>query len=133
MSRSAPSHHAPLLPLVVIPSSTLLTGTHALINSYTPLPDLIDKNTKEIRQDDDKTVYKTLEDIGDDLPDHSPRFILLSYPMTLVRALFYSHHLTNPVIPLLLSFLSFAPFCPFSPSPPPHHHRHHYPTRTNLP
>ncbi|KAK3939819.1 hypothetical protein QBC46DRAFT_364590 [Diplogelasinospora grovesii] len=44
---------------------------------------MIDKQTKEIRQDDDKTVYKTLEDIGDDLPDHSPRFILLSYPLTL--------------------------------------------------
>ena len=47
--------------------------------------DLIDKNTKEIKQDDDKVVYKTLEEIGDDLPDHSPRFILLSYPLTLVR------------------------------------------------
>ncbi|KAM3467879.1 hypothetical protein MY5147_008488 [Beauveria neobassiana] len=44
---------------------------------------LVDKNTQEIRQDDDKTVYKTLEEIGDDLPDHSPRFVLLSYPLTL--------------------------------------------------
>ncbi|KAK4226189.1 hypothetical protein QBC38DRAFT_481219 [Podospora fimiseda] len=44
---------------------------------------LIDKTTKEIRQDDDKTVYTSLEEIQDDLPDHSPRFILLSYPMTL--------------------------------------------------
>lgn len=43
----------------------------------------IDKQTKEIRQDDDKVVYKTLEDIGDDLPDHSPRYVLLSYPLTL--------------------------------------------------
>lgn len=47
--------------------------------------DMIDKATKEIKQDDDKTVYKSLEEIGDDLPDHSPRFVLLSYPMTLVR------------------------------------------------
>lgn len=46
--------------------------------------DLIDKTTKEIKQDDDKVVYKTLEEIGDDLPDHSPRFVLLSYPLTLV-------------------------------------------------
>jgi hypothetical protein len=46
--------------------------------------DMIDKATKEIKQDDDKTVYKSLEEIGDDLPDHSPRFVLLSYPMTLV-------------------------------------------------
>ncbi|KAK3319280.1 hypothetical protein B0H66DRAFT_533781 [Apodospora peruviana] len=44
---------------------------------------MIDKNTKEIRQDDEGTVYKTLEEIGDDLPDHSPRFVLLSYPLTL--------------------------------------------------
>lgn len=45
---------------------------------------MIDKTTLEIKQDDDKTTYKSLEEIGDDLPDHSPRFILLSYPMTLV-------------------------------------------------
>ncbi|KAK1998954.1 GMF family protein [Colletotrichum falcatum] len=43
----------------------------------------IDKNTHEIRQDDDKIVYKSLEEISDDLPDHSPRFVLLSYPLTL--------------------------------------------------
>lgn len=45
---------------------------------------MIDKHTLEIKQDEDKTVYKTLEDIGEDLPDHSPRFVLLSYPLTLV-------------------------------------------------
>ncbi|EGS22023.1 uncharacterized protein CTHT_0039080 [Thermochaetoides thermophila DSM 1495] len=44
---------------------------------------LIDKQTKEIRQDDDKTVYKSLDELAEDLPDHSPRFILLSYPLTL--------------------------------------------------
>ena len=44
---------------------------------------MIDKNTKEIRQDEDKTVYKSLDEIAEDLPDHSPRYILLSYPMTL--------------------------------------------------
>ncbi|PBP21555.1 GMF family protein [Diplocarpon rosae] len=43
----------------------------------------IDKKTLEIKQDDDKTVYTNLEEIGDDLPDHSPRFVLLSYPLTL--------------------------------------------------
>ena len=48
---------------------------------------MIDKKTLEIRQDDDKTVYKSLEEIADDLPDHSPRFILLSYPLTLVGGL----------------------------------------------
>jgi len=44
---------------------------------------LIDKHTLEIRQDEDGTVYKDLQEIADDLPDHSPRFILLSYPLTL--------------------------------------------------
>ncbi|KAI2607477.1 glia maturation factor beta [Hypoxylon fragiforme] len=43
----------------------------------------IDKKTYEIRQDDDKVVYKSLGEIGDDLPDNSPRYILLSYPITL--------------------------------------------------
>ncbi len=45
--------------------------------------DFIDRNTKEIRQDDDKTVYKSLDELADDLPENSPRFVLLSYPMTL--------------------------------------------------
>ena len=44
---------------------------------------LIDRTTKEIRQDEEKTVYKSLDEIADDLPENSPRFVLLSYPMTL--------------------------------------------------
>ncbi|PTB70761.1 glia maturation factor beta [Trichoderma citrinoviride] len=44
---------------------------------------LIDKSTHEIRQDDDKTTYTSLDEIADDLPDHAPRFILLSYPLTM--------------------------------------------------
>jgi hypothetical protein len=47
--------------------------------------DMIDKKTHEIRQDEDKVVYKSLGEIADDLPDNSPRYILLSYPLTLVR------------------------------------------------
>ncbi|RDL30831.1 uncharacterized protein BP5553_10176 [Venustampulla echinocandica] len=43
----------------------------------------IDKNTLEIKQDEDQTVYKDLQDIAEELPDHSPRFVLLSYPLTL--------------------------------------------------
>ncbi|KAF7903541.1 uncharacterized protein EAF01_006590 [Botrytis porri] len=43
----------------------------------------IDKSNLEIKQDEDGVVYKDIESIGDDLPDHSPRFILLSYPCTL--------------------------------------------------
>ena len=49
---------------------------------------MIDKHTLEIKQDEEKTVYKNLEEIGDDLPDHSPRFVLLSYPLTLVSTHF---------------------------------------------
>ncbi|PHH75527.1 hypothetical protein CDD82_4404 [Ophiocordyceps australis] len=44
---------------------------------------LIDKNTHEIRQDEDATIYRSLDDVATDLPDHAPRFVLLSYPMTL--------------------------------------------------
>ncbi|KAL2266908.1 hypothetical protein VTJ83DRAFT_4185 [Remersonia thermophila] len=44
---------------------------------------LIDKQTKEIRQDEDERVYTSLDELADDLPDHSPRFVLLSYPLTL--------------------------------------------------
>ena len=52
--------------------------------SLTPPPsDLIDKQTHEIKQDEDKTVYKSLDEIAEDLPDHTPRFVLLSYPLTL--------------------------------------------------
>lgn len=55
---------------------------YLLISSHPS--DFIDKTTLEIKQDEEGTVYKDLESIGDDLPDHSPRFILLSYPCTLV-------------------------------------------------
>ncbi|KAL7921101.1 hypothetical protein ACQKWADRAFT_296264 [Trichoderma austrokoningii] len=44
---------------------------------------LIDKATYEIRQDDDATVYTSLDEIADDLPDSIPRFIFLSYPLTM--------------------------------------------------
>lgn len=47
--------------------------------------DMIDKATKEIKQDEDKIVYKNLDDIAEDLPDNVPRFIILSYPVTLVN------------------------------------------------
>ena len=63
-----------------------------------PSKDMIDKQTKEIRQDEDETVYKSLEELADDLPDHSPRFVLLSYPLTLVRTSF-SLNPTRPQSP----------------------------------
>ncbi|KAG5952161.1 hypothetical protein E4U53_001483 [Claviceps sorghi] len=47
---------------------------------------MIDKNTHEIRQAlddyDEARVYKSLQEVAEDLPDHTPRFVLLSYPMT---------------------------------------------------
>ena len=69
--------------LLILSPGTVRKGPKLIV--LTLQTDLIDKTTKEIRQDDDKVVYKTLEEIGDDLPDHSPRFVLLSYPLTLVR------------------------------------------------
>ncbi|KAL7937942.1 glia maturation factor beta [Trichoderma chlorosporum] len=44
---------------------------------------LIDKTSHEIHQDNDKVTYTTLDEIAEDLPDHVPRFILLSYPLTM--------------------------------------------------
>lgn len=66
--------------------------------------DLIDKVTLEIRLDDEGIVYHDLEELGEELPDHAPRFILLSYPLTLVSP-------PPPPIPSLLLL----------PNPPPHH------------
>jgi len=42
----------------------------------------INKKTLEISQVDEETYTKVAE-IGDELPDHAPRFVLLSYPLTL--------------------------------------------------
>ncbi|RMZ87596.1 hypothetical protein DV736_g5183, partial [Chaetothyriales sp. CBS 134916] len=42
----------------------------------------IDIKSQEIRLSSDKT-YDSLTDISDELPDSSPRFVLLSYPLTL--------------------------------------------------
>jgi hypothetical protein len=37
----------------------------------------------EIKQADEE-VYKNMQELSDELPDNSPRYILLSYPLTLV-------------------------------------------------
>ncbi|SZF03446.1 unnamed protein product [Blumeria hordei] len=44
---------------------------------------MIDRKTLEIKQEEDGITYQDLDTLGDDLPDHSPRFVLLSYPLTL--------------------------------------------------
>lgn len=48
--------------------------------------DQIDKQSLEIAQADDET-YTSMQELADELPDHSPRFVLLSYPLTLVSIL----------------------------------------------
>lgn len=45
--------------------------------------DQINKKTLEISQPDDD-VYSSMQELGDELPDHAPRFVLMSYPLTLV-------------------------------------------------
>jgi hypothetical protein len=47
-----------------------------------PKEDLINKSTLEISRTDD-AVYTDMRDLSDALPDNSPRFVLLSYPLTL--------------------------------------------------
>ncbi|KAL4889452.1 glial factor naturation factor [Aspergillus ambiguus] len=53
---------------------------------------IIDKETQEIRPEDGE-VYSKMEDLADELPESSPRFILLSYPLTLA-----SGRLTVPYV-----------------------------------
>lgn len=55
--------------------------------------------------DNPQVVYTNMLDLADELPDNTPRFILLSYPLTLVRTnyqkippqyyLHISHSITN--------------------------------------
>lgn len=51
---------------------------------YSTSSDQINKHTLEIVQADEQ-VYTDLQDLADELPDHSPRYVLLSHPLTLVR------------------------------------------------
>lgn len=45
--------------------------------------DQIDKKTLEISQADDET-YSSIPELAEELPDNTPRFILLSHPITMV-------------------------------------------------
>ena len=45
---------------------------------------MVDIKTQEIKVADEDT-YSDLQELADSLPDSSPRFITLSYPMTMVR------------------------------------------------
>ncbi|GLA24027.1 hypothetical protein AnigIFM63326_010486 [Aspergillus niger] len=55
---------------------------------------IIDSKSQEIRPEDGE-VYSKMEDLADELPESSPRFILLSYPLTLA-----SGRLTVPYVML---------------------------------
>ncbi|KAI7170189.1 hypothetical protein KC343_g13246 [Hortaea werneckii] len=44
----------------------------------------IDKSTMEIKQVDE-TIYSNMQDLSDELPDNSPRYVLLSYPLTMTH------------------------------------------------
>lgn len=44
---------------------------------------MIDVKSQEIKPADNET-YSDMQQLADELPDSSPRFILLSYPLTLV-------------------------------------------------
>ncbi|WPH04557.1 Hypothetical protein R9X50_00744900 [Acrodontium crateriforme] len=42
----------------------------------------IDKKTLEIAQVDN-VIYSNMQDLSDELPENTPRFVLLSYPLTM--------------------------------------------------
>lgn len=46
--------------------------------------DQISKSTLEITPAS-STTYTNMQDLSDDLPDNSPRYVLLSYPLQMVR------------------------------------------------
>ena len=48
---------------------------------------MIDAKSQEIKPADNET-YSDMLDLADELPDSSPRFVLLSYPLTLVRQIY---------------------------------------------
>lgn len=70
-------------------SQRFLSSYQSLIRA---VPDMIDTKTQEIKAAD-KETYSDMRDVGDELPDSSPRFVLLSYPLTLV-----SHELRGPSV-----------------------------------
>jgi hypothetical protein len=48
---------------------------------------MIDPKTQEIKPANEET-YSNMLDLADELPDSSPRFVLLSYPLKLVGLAF---------------------------------------------
>ncbi|RMZ18520.1 hypothetical protein D0859_17259 [Hortaea werneckii] len=60
-------------------------------------PQAIDKSTMEIKQVDE-TIYSNMQELSDELPDNSPRYILLSYPLTMVRLSKMKSTTGNPLL-----------------------------------
>lgn len=72
--------------------------------------DQIDKKTLEISQADDE-VYTKMTDLSDELPDNSPRFVLLSYPLTLVRLYCYLDERKSLIVAYLGVWSIIRPLC----------------------
>lgn len=72
-----------------LPPAKDCLGVYSMWPGLTGSVDEINKETYEIRQEEDEVTYKSLEEIAEELPDSSPRFILLSYPMTLVCFVYF--------------------------------------------
>jgi hypothetical protein len=92
--------------VVACPANPGLTGA-----------DQINKTSLEVTKVDDE-VYSNMQELADDLPDHSPRFILLSYPLTLVRTIPFFPTL-GPVAPFPTSshLPASSPLHPSLPQP----------------
>ncbi|KAG7193874.1 uncharacterized protein KQ657_005072 [Scheffersomyces spartinae] len=43
---------------------------------------IIDKTSYEVKREDDDNIIDSIEELVDGLPDNSPRFVVLSYPIT---------------------------------------------------
>jgi len=113
----------------------------------------IDKATKEIRQEEEGVVYHSIDELVEELPDHSPRFVLLSHPVHLVRCFLAPYHLTYFLVVSILTYLpshlppylqlptaqtstltlhlltSLATLPPYTPFPPHQIAQRHYKTR----
>lgn len=81
----------------------------------TSLTDIIDGKSQEIRPHDGE-VFSKMEDLADELPESSPRFILLSHPLTLVSGACQSGlncaNRTDAVMSLLVLRSSIRPLRP---------------------
>lgn len=52
-------------------------------NTSTNVVDTIDKGSYEIKREDEDQVIDNIEELTEELPDNSPRFVVLSYPFKL--------------------------------------------------